>query len=81
MENYLDLSKFKQSSIGTNVESDLSELKIDYKFTGIGWFLLTFFGTTQTPVSITFTCLRTEEVFEQLVDKSRIKYYMLYTRK
>lgn len=81
MSNFLDLSKFKKSSIGTTVESDLESLKIDYSFTRIGWFFITFFGTTQTPTSIKFTCLKSGEVFECLTDKELIKYFMLYTRK
>lgn len=81
MDNYLDLSKFKQSSIGTTVESELTDLKIEYKFSWIGWFFLTFFGTTQTPTSISFTCLKSGELFEHLKSKDLIKYYMLYTKK
>lgn len=81
MDNYLDLSKFKSSSVGTNVESGDELVKINYEFTPIGWFFITFFGTTQTPTKITFTCLKTHEKFESLTDKSLIKYYMLLARK
>ena len=81
MENYLDLSKFKISSLGTNVDSPLDDLKIDYTFTGIGWFFITFFGTTQTPTSITFTCIKSGEIFEKLEDKKTIKYYMLFAKR
>lgn len=81
MENYLDLNKFKSSSVGTNVDSDEEILKVDYVFTSVGWFFITFFGTTQTPTKITFTCKKTGEVFEELTDKELIKYYMLYTKR
>lgn len=81
MDNYLDLSKFKTSSIGTNVDSTDDVLQIDYEFTWLGWFFITFFGTTQTPTKISFTCKKTGEVFEVLEDKKMIKYYMLLCRK
>jgi hypothetical protein len=81
MDNYLDLSKFKTSSIGTNVESHVDALQINFEFTWIGWMFITLIGTTQTPTKITFICKKTEEVFEVLEDKKMIKYYMLLCRK
>ncbi len=81
MNNFLDLSKFKTSSAGTTVESDEALLDIKYTFSKVGWFFITFFGTTQTPKEISFTCKQTSEEFEVLTDKKLIVYYMLYTRR
>ncbi len=81
MKNKLDLSKFKTSSVGTNVESPDKELNIEMKFSSISWFFITFFGTTRTPREIKFTCLKTNEVFETLDDKELIQYYLLLTKK
>ena len=81
MSDFLDLSHFKTSSIGTTVESGDDELSVDYNFSSIGWLFITFFGTTQTPTKITFTCKKSEEVFEVLMDKEKIKYYMLYMKR
>ncbi len=81
MSNFLDLSRFKVSSINTNIESADEKLKIDYVYSAIGWFFISFFGTTWIPKSISFTCIETNEVFEHLTDKELIKYYMLYSKK
>ncbi|MCT4642423.1 MAG: hypothetical protein N4A33_09015 [Bacteriovoracaceae bacterium] len=81
MNNTLDLSKFKQSSIGTHVDSPDSVLKVDMKYSGISWFFITFFGTTRIPKEVTFTCLKTGEVFEHLLDRSLIEYFITFRRK
>ena len=78
---HLDLSLYKKSSVGTHVDSDEAELQVDYKYSGMAWFFVTFFGTTQMPYEITFTCKKSGEVFEKLSDKKLIQHYMLYRKK
>jgi len=77
----LKLDLFKTSSAGTNVEAGENELVVGYKYSGIAWFFVTWFGTTRLPYEIKFTCLKTNEVFEILTDKGLIEHYMLYRRK
>jgi hypothetical protein len=81
MEYQLDLSKYKNSSIGTSVDSDGSKVKSNYKYSGIAWFFVTWFGTTRLPYEISFTCVETKEVFEILTEKDLIEHYMLYRKK
>ena len=78
MSNYLDPDKYKKSSVGTHIASAESELEIDERYTWFGWFMLTWFGTTQNPYYIGFKCKKTGELFEELTQKSDIKYFMLY---
>lgn len=80
MENYLDLSKFKQSTIGTTVDSSPEKLQIDFDYSTTGWFFITIMGTTWHPKKVTFTCLESGEVFETLTDSSLIRYFMTYRR-
>lgn len=81
MEYVLDKSLFKQSSIGTHVDDDESHVSINYKYSPVAWFFVTWFGTTRLPYEISFTCKQTGEVFEVLTDKKLIEHYMLYRRK
>lgn len=81
MQTHLDLSLFKKSSIGTTVEADIDEVEIDYDYTGVAWFFITFFGTTQHPKKIVFTCKSTQEKFETLTDKKLIKHFLFYRKK
>lgn len=81
MSYKLDQSLFKTSSVDTNVDSAPSELIIDYKYSGIAWFFVTWFGTTRLPYEIRFTCRSSKEEFEVLKDKDLIEHYMLYRRK
>ena len=81
MSYKLDISKYKKSSIGTTVDSDESQVKLDYKYSGMAWFFVTWFGTTRMPYEIKFTCLETKEEFEILTDKGLIEHYMLYRKK
>lgn len=80
LDNYLDLSKFKQSSAGTTVDSSPDEVKIEFDYSKTGWFFITIMGTTWHPKKITFTCLKTGEVFETLTNPKLIQYYMTYRR-
>lgn len=80
-DNTLDLTRYKTSSIGTDVDATDDQLKVEYKYTAIGYFFVWFFGTTRMPIEINFTCLQTGEVFEKLTDKTLIEHYMLYRRK
>ena len=79
MGNYLDTSKFKSSSIGTTVDS-VEDVKVDCKYSFISKLFITFFGTTRMPLEISFTCLKTGELFEQVTDKDLIKHYMHFER-
>lgn len=81
MSASLDQDLFKKSSIGTHVDSLESDVLIDYKYSGIAWFFVTWFGTTRLPYEIVFTCRKTQEEFELLKDKKLIEHYMLYRRK
>lgn len=80
-ENILNIELFKTSSIGTHVDSFDDKLKVDLQYTSIAWFFVWFFGTTRMPIKITFTCLKTGEVFETVTDKKLIEHYMFYCRK
>lgn len=81
MDYKLDLSRFKSSSSGTNVDDHESKVDITYKYSGMAWFFVTWFGTTRLPYEIRFTCRETGEEFEVLTDKKLIENYMLYRRK
>jgi hypothetical protein len=81
MDNTLDLNLFKTSSCGTTVNSDIDAVDVKYDYTWTGWFFITFFGTTQYPREISFRCKETNEIFEILKDKSRIKHYLYYRTK
>lgn len=79
-ENRIDLSKFKVSSVGTNVDSPDSELEVELKYSGIAWFFVTWFGTTRMPYEIIFKCKKSQEVFETLTDEKLIEHYMTFRR-
>lgn len=81
MSYSLDISKYKKSSAGTNIESDDESLEVELKYTKTAWFFITFFGTTQTPYYVGFHCKRSNELFEEMTDKKQIKQYMLYRKK
>ncbi len=78
MSNHLDSERFKKSSAGTNITSPDSDLEIIENYTWIGWFMITWFGTSQNPIYIGFKCKKTGELFEELTSKEDIKYFMLY---
>lgn len=80
MDNHLNPDKFKKSSIGTHIASPESELLIEEKFSWFGWFMITWFGTTQNPFYIGFTCKKTGELFEEMIDKKDIRYFTLYRK-
>ena len=79
-ENTLNLSLYKTSSAGTNVDDNEDKLKVNFEYILTDYFFV-FFGTTRMPKSIRFTCIVTNEVFEVLTDYDLIKHYMLYRRK
>lgn len=79
--NTLDMSLFKVSSMGTNVDDLEDKLKVDFEYTSLAHFFVWFFGTTRMPVKICFTCIASGEIFETLTDKKLIEHYMLYCRK
>ena len=81
MKNRLDLSKFKTSSAGTTVDSPISQMKAQMSYSSLSWFFITFFGTTRIPEKIVFTCLKTNEVFEEITDKKLIEYYITFRAK
>lgn len=72
---------FKKSSAGTHVDAGEAELIVDYKYSGVAWFFVTWFGTTRMPYEIKFKCRKTNEEFEVLTDKNLIEHYMLYRKK
>ena len=81
MDYSLNLNLFKESASGVNVDSSEDLVKIDYDYTATAWFFVTWFGTTRMPRKITFSCIKTNEVFEQITDKKLIEHFMLYRRK
>lgn len=81
MKNRLDISKFKTSSVGTTVDSPINEMKVEMSYSGLSWFFITFFGTTRIPEKVVFTCLKTNEVFEEISDKKLIEYYITFRTK
>jgi len=81
MDYSLNLTLFKESSTGLNVDSTEDLVHVTYQYTPIALFFVTWFGTTRMPKKITFTCIETDEVFEVLTDKKLIEHYMLYRRK
>lgn len=81
LSNQLNSNLFKSSSVGTTVDSSEEILKVDYEYTFIGWFFITFFGTTRMPRKIKFICKKSGEVFDEVTDQERIEHYMLFRRK
>ncbi|MBJ00032.1 MAG: hypothetical protein CME67_02275 [Halobacteriovoraceae bacterium] len=81
MSNYVDINLFKQSSAGTNVDSSESDLRVEFKYTAVSWFFITFFGTTRLPYQINFYCKKSGELFDSVKDKERISHYMTFRRK
>lgn len=79
--NSLNLDLFKHSSIGTTVESSAEFLAVEYEYTLVGWFFITIFGTTQRPRKISFTCIKTNEVFEVITEPKLIDYFTYYSKK
>lgn len=80
-ENKLNLDLYKNSSSGATVDSSDSLVNVKYEYSWIGWFFITFFGTTQIPKKIEFKCIKTNEIFEVLTDKKLISHYIYYRRK
>ncbi len=78
MSNYLDISQFKSCTCGNTVESE--NVKIDFKYTLIGWFFWSM-GTTATPTHVKFTCEDCKIEFESLSDKEQIQYFTKYRKK
>ena len=76
--NVLNPNNYKSSSAGTNIASSENDVSIQEKYSSIGWFMITWFGTTQNPYYIGFTCKKTGELFEEFTDKKDIEYFMLY---
>ncbi|MCO4755797.1 MAG: hypothetical protein KC478_15050 [Bacteriovoracaceae bacterium] len=81
MSNNVDIDKFKKSSAGTHVDSDEDSLKVDFKYSSVSWFFITFFGTTRMPYRIDFYCKKSDELFESVEDQERIQHYMRLRRK
>lgn len=76
--NYLNPDDYKKSSIGTNILSPETDLTVEEKYSWFGWFMITWFGTSQNPYYIGFRCKKTGELFEELTQKSAIKHYVMY---
>ena len=81
MDYKLNLELFKAASSGVTVDSPDDLVKVDYDYSLIAWFFVTWFGTTRLPKKIAFTCIKTKEVFEELTSKDLIEHYMLYRKK
>lgn len=81
MSYELNLNLYKKSSVGTDVDREEAELDIEYKYSSLAWFFVTWFGTTRMPYEIRFTCKKTDETFEILTDKKLIEHYMLFRKK
>lgn len=81
MENDLQADRFNKSSVGTTIASDETQVEIIEKYSWIGWFMITWFGTTQNPYYIGFKCKKTGELFEEMTNKKDIEYFMLYRKK
>jgi hypothetical protein len=79
--NDFDITKYSKSSCGTTIMSPETEVKINEKYTGLSWFFLYFFGTSQNPYYLSFTCRKTNEVFCEMNSKSEIKQFMLFRPK
>lgn len=77
----LNLSLYKVSSNGLNVDSPEDLVEVDYTYTAVAWFFVTWFGTTRLPKRIVFKVKETGEIFEDITDKKLIEHYMLYRRK
>ena len=80
VDNHLDLSLFKTSSAGTNVDSPEDILEVNCEYSTLGWFFITIMGTSQNPKKIEFKCLITGEVFETITDPKLINHYMTYRK-
>ena len=81
MNSHLNRTLFEESSVGTHVDSDETELTVNYRYSGVAWFFVTWFGTTRLPFEINFICKKSNEEFEKLTDKKLIEHYMLYRKK
>lgn len=79
--NDFNIDNYPKSSIGTHVMSPETEVQLDEKYTGLSWFFLYFFGTSQNPVQLKFTCLKSGETFFETTDKTAIKKIILYRPK
>jgi len=80
----LDLSQFKQSSIGTTVDDTDDNILIKRKYSFWDQTLLWTIGITRYPQKIEFICIKSGETFETLTkekDFERMKHYMLYHRR
>jgi hypothetical protein len=75
--NEFDVTKFKKSSAGTTIMSPETVVLVDEKYSGLSWFFLYFFGTSQNPYHISFTCKKTNEMFCVMEAKEDIKNFML----
>lgn len=78
MINYLDPEKYNKSSAGTHIASCENDLEVKESYTWFGWFMITWFGTSQNPYYIEFKCKKTGEIFQKMDTKEDIKYFMLY---
>lgn len=77
----LNLSLYKSSPNGHNVDSPDHLVRVDYTYSAVAWFFVTWFGTTRLPKRIIFTEVESGEVFEDITDPKLIEHYMLYRRK
>lgn len=75
------INKYNKSSIGTHIFSAESELEVKETYTSISWFFLYFFGTSQNPIKVVFKCLKSQEYFCEMTNRSDIKNFMLYRPK
>lgn len=80
-KNRINISLFKSSSAGTTVDSKDDVLDVKMEYSSVSWFFITWFGTTRIPKKITFTCLKTNEVFEVLKDKKLMEHYITFRTK
>lgn len=80
MSNQINIELFKKSSLGTHVDSESDDLKVECKYSKTSWFFITFMGTTRMPYQIDFTCKKTGELFESVTDKELIEHFMKYRR-
>lgn len=80
----LDLTKYKQSSLGTTVDDTDEKLEIRRSYSFWDQTLLWTIGITRYPQKIEFICIESGEVFETLTkenDFKRMEHYMLYHRR
>jgi|TARA_Y100000768_G_C23588896_1_gene500612 hypothetical protein len=81
VDNTVNAQKYPKSSIGTQIDAEEKDLEVIEKYNWIGWFFITFFGTTQNPYYLGFKCKKTGELFAEITDKKEIAHYMLYRKK